>query len=766
MLVSIFNRHLKWVMLLASASIIATGNAEAQSSDHSAETGSESHGLTDIVVTARKQGAESLQRVPAAITAISTDTLDKAQITSIVDVGRLAPNVQLQTAASFPGFANFTIRGLSVNNSLRTLDPTVVVVADGIAFGDPYGTLVDTFDLGSVEILRGPQGVLLGRNATGGAVVLKSRLPADSFGVEASVRVGNGGRFDQSLIVEGPLNDRLRAKIAVLHRKSRGLSEDRNSGTIVPTPTGAAAQLYGNATGHEVRDDVLLIRPTIVWEPTDQVDISLIAEHVDATYGGNDARIIVPRGPLLSVLGYTPPPFSYEIDHDIIGRTKIVTDRATLEANWNVGVGTITSSTGWRKVNHDATIDIDATPFTLLHFPDNKNDSDQFSSELRFASSFSDRIKILAGAYYQHLTMTAVERRIRNTLIVSAAGPFTTQYQEGTYLQTSSNKSVFANVDWTMLDGLTLSGGARYTSERKAIAIALLRTCPGVGFDACLTDRQRRKGSWNDVSPRAAISWQANRDLLLYGSWTRGFRSGNFNGRATPAPAPADPGAGIGPSDPEKATSFEAGFKATFLDRRARLNVAVFVTKYDDIQKVLTSTQSTQTILNAASATIKGIEVEASLQPIDGLTFDGAFGLTDASYDRFDGLDLTGDRIPDPALAKQLSFERVPKYTATAAATYDFSIPVVPGDWSARVSYSYFSKIYTDLINTPQAVQPGYDLVDASLSYMPTEQLTIRAYGRNLSNTNYFDATQTPTWGIFGFGGSPRTYGVEATIRF
>ncbi len=714
-------------------------------------------GIADIVVTAQKQAVgESLQRVPLAVTAINVDVIRDTQAINISDVGRLAPNVSLQTAGSFPGFPNFTIRGQSISTSLRTLDPTVTLVLDGMPLADPYGVLLDTFDLESIEILRGPQGILFGRNATGGAVVVRSRRPGNEFELDAAVRVGNHGRFDQSLFVGGPIaGEQLRGKITVLHRRRDGLNNDNNGGTFVPAPGNTAGvSPVGNSEVEQVREDVWLIRPTLVWEPSSSLEVTLLGEYMHAEYGGSSARLIAPRPILLNGFGYTPPPFGHQIDQNASGGSEFEIARVGLEVNWDVGPGLITAITGWRRVSGTSLSDNDGTPFSFLEITDNP-ESRQFSQELRFASTFSDTIRFVAGAYYSDLQLDSVETRVINTVIAGAQSNFATLTQRGQYAQDASISAVFANVDVTPLDGLTISGGLRYTHEEKEMDIVLLAVCPN---NVCSTTSFQRSASWNDLSPRAAISYQATPNILLYGSYSTGFRSGNFNGRA------ANP-LGIGPSDPEKVESFEAGLKTTFWNRRGRFNITAFHSLYSDIQQVITNQQAIQTIVNAANATINGLEIEASLRPARGLQFDVALGYTDAQYDEFIGLDLTGDAIPDPDLARELKFQRVPKYTATGSVSYEFDLGNL-GNLTARTSYSWRSKLFTDLVNTPQLVVPSHGVWDASLTWEPTDHIRVTAFGRNIGNTNYWDLGLSLPFGYIAYGGEPRTYGIEVGYRF
>lgn len=745
-----------------SASVAAIGialfatEAQAQGAESAADDAQE--GLAEIIVTADKKAVGSeLQSVPAAITAINMEDARTAQATSLVDIGRLAPNVQFQTSAAFPGIANFTIRGLSLNSSLRTLDPTVTVVVDGMPYADPQATVLDTFDMGSIEILRGPQGVLVGRNATGGAVNITTRRPPREVTIEGNVRAGNGGRFDQSVWVGGPIaGDSVRAKIAITHRGSGGLNPDSNGGRLVPAPANPTGTVPINSTDDQLSEDTWIFRPAITVE-SGKFNATLVGELIDSVTGGNNSRLLFAQPILGAQFGYTPPPFSYEIDHNGRDRYKINTKRVSLEMNYDIGVGLITSNTGYRTVNVDGDSDNDGTPFTLFHFPNNKNSGNQFSQELRFASTFSDSVTLLVGGYYSDLFLKSSEFREINTILASATPPFVQRFQYGDYTQDSNTAAVFGNIDFKPTPSLTLSAGARYTHEEKKLDIAPIRTCAGPGPANCLTTRAQGQRSFSNVSPRFAISLQAAEDVLLYASYTKGFRSGNFNGRATSL-------LGATASDPEVAEAYEAGFKSTFFDRRARLNAAFFYTNYDDIQKVLTGSDAVQRVLNVASARIYGLEAEASILPFRGLQLDAAFGWTNARYREFNTLDLTGDGVPDPLLAKNLKFERVPEYQFTVAGSYNFKVG--NGDVTLKTSYAWVDHLAPEVTNVPALEVPAHGIWDASLSYEPNEHMRFTVYGKNLSNVDYWDIGVNFRWGPTVSGGEARSYGIEMALKF
>lgn len=738
--------------------LVATPSVYVCAQDAGA-TSTNDFALEEVVINSRKVGSEALQRTPIAATVVNIDTLMQAQYTDLREVARLAPNVQLETSAAFPGFANFTIRGLMLNNSLRTTDPAVSVVFDGLAYGDPLGMVLDTFDVESIEILRGPQGILVGRNSTGGAVVVRTRRPDDEFSIRGAVRVGNLERFDQSLSIEGPIGDSLRGKLAVLHRRGDGPFKDENGGQLRPAPGNPSGTLNNPVVDPPIREDVWTARTIFVWEPTDNLTVDLIGEYMDAEYGGSASRIKEARPPLTNGLGYTPPELGFSIDQDGLGFSTLESKRANIEVNWDVGPGRLTSVSGWRELDYLTNGDSDGTPFTILHFPDNTADSSQFTQELRYVTDIGSQFRLMFGGYYSTLEMNQLENRIVNLILAGAAPPAATIRQQNFWTQDAEILAFFANVDWKATDRMTLSAGLRYTDEQKDVDVGLLRVCPGADITQCPTSSVQDSGSWSDVSPRIAIDYRIADDIFTYASYTTGFRSGAFNGRATTAPS-------LRASEPEEAATFEVGLKSELLNHRMRANIALFRTDFTNIQATLIGPDTAQTILNAADATIQGVELELTYLAAEGLTLEGVVGYLDASYDRFDGLDLTGDGVPDPALATALDFPRVPKLTLTGSVNYNFSVPSIDGDFAARVQYGWRDSAYTDLVNTPQTLIPSYGLLDASFAYSPNDNFTVSLYGTNITNEHMWEISIPTPFAYIVNGGIGRTYGLEASFRF
>ncbi|RSY82003.1 TonB-dependent receptor [Sphingomonas koreensis] len=720
------------------------------------ETAEPDTGLNDIIVTAQKGArGQSVQKTALAITAVDADTIEQTRAVTVIDVSRLAPNVNFTSSATLPGFANYTIRGIGVSGSTSSIDPAVNVVVDGMVYDFQGATVQDAFDLEGIEILRGPQGILFGRNTTGGAVSLRSRRPTGEFKAATEVTIGNYGRRDFAGSIEGPIVDgKILARVAVLRRERDGYFKDRNGGSFIAAPFNPSGAQPVTAAGDIGNIDNWVVRPSIVIRPTETLDINLLGEYVRMKGNGNPSKVVPGfEGPLRDRFGYTPPSGKFETNQNSTGLTDVEAERLVIETNLDIGVGKITSVTGLRHVDFGFAFE-DGAPFVNFELaPGNRIESSQVSQELRFASDFSERINLVIGGYADWHTLDVQERRLLSSLV---GAPNATTYivtnRQGNYRQKAESYAVFANIDYHLTDALIVTAGGRYTYDKKRIRIAPINVCTGPGFTGCPSTFSSLEKDWDNFSPKLAARYEFGAGVMAYGSWTKGFRSGQFNGRATST-------AQLGPVDPEKASSFEVGFKSTFLDRRARLNLAAYHTKYDALQLTILN-GSLQVLQNAGAATFKGIEAELTLKPVNALELSGSFGYTDAAYDRLDG-PLAANLTIAESLRKKLL--KAPAYTAFGSATYTAQVSA-DTDVIARASYSWRSSYFVDVLNTPAARQGAHGLLDLSLG-IKKDRYSLTFFGRNITNVLVKDLVNTVVVPI-QYGGEPATYGVTLNASF
>lgn len=682
-------------------------------------------GLEEVVVTATKKGrAENLQTVPIAASVMTGDQVEAMFAENIADLGRQLPNVRLQSVGTFPGVTNFSIRGMGVASSIAGDEPTVGVILDGMYLGTNYGSDLDTFDIESIEVLRGPQGTLFGRNVTAGAVVVRSQRPTGEFGGKVKAGLGNNGRQNLSGTIQGALNDTVSAKVFANYKdrdgdwKNSTLNEDQ----------GAQRTTF--------------IRPSLLWTPSDNLDVTLIVERGDISGHGSTPNTSV-------ILGQPTGIADDEVAGTDTGGVSIEWEQLVLEANWMLGDGVLTSITGYRDVDFGTPFaDADGTPVEVFRNGVSV-DQDQISQELRYASTaFDERMEYTLGIYYFQQTIEQRENR-------SVLGGLNVSNTDGRV--DNESYAAFVNGTWFINDALSLTGGLRYTYEEKDVLIA---TGDGCNFDFTLCDYGTDEATdWNNLSPKLGINWELNDKTFLYASYARGFRSGGYNLRV--ASASVDPG----PYDEETVDSFELGLKTDLLDSKARANVALFYAQYDDLQRVVLDPVSLlQSTRNAAAATVQGAEAEFTYRPLDALLVTAAVGYTDASYDEYNGLDVTGDGEPDPGLARNLKLVRAPEWTYALSASYDVDLRG-SGYLNFRAAYSYTDEIPVNDINS--FFHEDYGLFDASVSwYSESEALKVALWGKNLTDERRIETGAFVSIFSYEFLTEPRTYGVEISYQF
>ena len=712
--------------------------------------------LEDIVVYANKKSAGELaQSVPASISAISPEALARTNDLDLTNLQKFVPNFTMRTGAQ-PGYPATEIRGIGTSSTVRSVDPAINIVQDGMVVGFPNGSLLSLFDLESVEVLRGPQGVLFGRNASGGAIVVRTRLPGEKFRFIGDASYGNFNEMQLRGSVEGAIAPGIRAKLAVMQRWNDGYYKNTLGGVFVPAPFNPSGQPVQHKTGGGHANE-FIIKPTFVFDLADDLKFTLFTQYQRFRDPGGFAYAYAPPGTTTGLdtkFGFTPPTKKYTWNVQDPGYYNLDAGHVIGQLDWGVGPGRLTAVAAYRTVYDKTTSNSDGTPFSLTIFPDNKERNHQESLEVRYAGNATDRLSFVWGTFlYQANTHVLEKRKLNGVLLGRPLGTFATQ--QAVWDQKTKSAAVFGNVDWEVTSSLTLSAGLRYSWEKKAIDIVPLALCAGPGdFQGCSTNLASREKTWSDVSPRAVLNWKITPRNILYASYAKGFRSGNFNASSTSVNS-------LGPTNPESNTAYEIGSKNQFLAGRIRLNLTGFYQDFKDIERTVVTTvnnQPVQTLANAATATVKGVEAEVSLIVFDGFRIDGNAGLTDAKYDSFVG--LVG--LPPGAKATDLKFDRLSKWRYTIGAQYDWNM--FNGAWSANASYSWRSFAYTDVLNTPELAQPAYGLLDAGLSYKRGDA-KYSLYGRNLTNSIY-SQTKSLGFNYFALGGVPRTYGMQVAVDF
>ena len=714
------------ILVLPTAPVQAQDVAEAARPER---RGAASAMIEEVLVTARKKGgAEGAQSVPITISAVSGDQIEAMFAANLTDVGMSMPNVRLDDSGAFAGGMNFTVRGMGFNSSIASVEPTVGLFVDGMYVGANLGGLGDTFDTESVEVLRGPQGTLFGRNVTGGAVVMNSRRPSGEFGGVLRAGVGSGGRVLTAAGVEGAMTDTLAGKIYAQY-------SDRDG------------DFDNIATGKDHgAEEVSFVRPILRWQPSDTLNIDVIGEYGKHRGVGNNGRFVEVPGEMLYEQGARAPRGTNKLSLDYDGFTDVEWKQLVVDASWDVAGGTVTSVTGYRDVSYASAIDSDATAFDTARAL-NTMDQDQFSQELRFnARALNDRLDYTVGVYY----FEQEQEQFYHVFFFGSSN----QRSRGTLEHHTA--SIFAQGDYELVPDVYLTLGGRYTWEEKKARNARTPDCD-LDLNCVLSDTGSE--TWSNFTPKVGLSWQVSEDLLLYGSWSRGFRSGGYNIRTTGTDESA------GPYDEEKVEAWEFGLKSEWWDGRARVNFAVFRNQYEELQRTV-NLGLVNFIANVAEAAVEGVEFDVTLLPTENLAINMAVGYLDAEYDSYPVLDVDGDGVPDPHLAKGLKLIRAPKWSYSASAIYDIHLGGA-GTLSNRIAYTYNDKTPANDANT--YFTPDWELWDASISWTPAggDNLKVSLWGKNLANENYA-LLSTVVGGIWtnDFQALPRRYGIEVSYRF
>ena len=707
--------------------------------------------LDEVIVTARRT-AENLQRTPIAVTALTGEQLIERGLSDISEIDRFAPNLQLDTTSTSSG-ANFIsvafIRGVGQTDFLLTVEPGVATYIDGVYVARNVGAVFDVLDLERVEVLRGPQGTLFGKNTIGGAISVTSRKP-DLLGVEgdAQATFGTDDRIDVRGVVSVPLiPDKLAIKLAGSTRNQDGYVR------FIADPDRAPL-------GDINRDTA---RAAIRWRPIDTLDINIAADFTRIEEQGAPAQgldfncPLAPPRPLCgtynAVRGNPANPASFVNDQYAVSnpdRTYIGQETNADLEQWGVsgnvelelGELTLRSITAFRDMEAQFQRDSDNTPIDLSRTA-NDFQHDQFSQELQLlGNAFEDRLSFVLGGYY----LDESGRDLSSVFLTFIGANNVARIDNQSY-------AAFAQGSFKLTDQLSLTGGLRYTSEDKELFIDVRGLAGQV-----IVPAQTARASYENWTPRIGLEYQATDDLLAYGSYSKGFKSGGFNIRyVNPAPSPLA-------FAPEKIDSYEVGVKAQVLDDRVRINGALFYADYTDLQVVVRNAIATQ-IVNAAAAEIYGAELEVEAALSRAIRFNGALGYTHAEYNEVPPI------VPPATVFDQIElddpFPKTPEFTASAGL--EGRLPVGAGEATARVDYSYRTKVYNDAIGSENIAQEAFSLVNASVGFEAGAGWSVRGFVDNIFDKRYLINGQN---GLASVGYAETSYargrewGVTARFQF
>lgn len=731
-------------IMLASAAVVVF----SLPNDALAQDGAAGALLEEIVTTARKRSqAEAVQDVPIAVSAYGAEQLEALFVRKIEDLSYVMPNVQLESVGTFPGVQNFSIRGQGINSSIPSVDPTVGVFVDGIYLGTTYGVVIDTFDLESVEILRGPQGLLFGRNVTGGAVVLRNARPNGEYGAKIRLGATDEDQINIAALIEGALiEDKLAAKMVVYYDDDKGYFKNLNPQLAAsPAPHPLQPFYINPADGSNVGAlRTKLFRPTLVWTPTDTIDWTLILEHgITEGDGAAWTNVSLQRAGVL-------PDFSTTSDE--VGFTEIDWTQVVLETNIaEVGDGTLTNILGYRRVNSASATDIDGTDLPIFA-ASGITDQKQLSNEIRWSGSFSDNWDSVIGFYYFDQSVGYQEARYIWLPPPLGPDPFGINLQValGGNMD-SKNFGAFWSNDFHMGDSWTFTAGVRYTDESKSARIIIGGCTDNINFN-CATDNL--SGKWDNITPKLGIQFKMTDNSQLYGFWSKGYRSGGFNFRnARPDLFPP------GPTKEEENNTIEIGLKSEFMDGHMRLNLAAFHNEIDDMQRELNMPDAQvivlQATINAGDVTIEGIEADFVALFGDNFSVNLSYGYQDGEYTRV-----------EPIYAAFLGPELPRLAPSNYSVGFSWDIPLSSGLINVMANHSFRERHPYDDANN--AFFDDQRRTNASVNWFSEDdQWSISLYGKNLEDeANWGNLTSIAGLWTAGPMKKGREIGVEINFRY
>ena len=721
--------------------------------------------IEEIVVTARRKD-ESLQETPISITAVTAEGIEARGLTKVDQITQVAPNVVFEPTAPLTGSSNngsMFIRGIGTTEFSLASDTGVGLYVDDVYLARTSGNVMDIVDVEAIEVLRGPQGTLFGRNSVGGAIVIRSKRPDDEFSGRAIAEYGTDNLWSIGGTVNIPLHDTLRTRASFQRRDQDGYVDDiagvedfgeRSSwvarGTIEWAPTDifmATARLdytrENNSAAPYVLVDLFDTDP-LTGAPTFVALQNLLLASRGApcvSSAGNTGGSCVDqhyvRGPHETVFGYsTNDPFLNNFNEEPFQSkdfTEVFGASVTLELD--LDFATIKSVTAYRQVEARNPRNPDHTPFNVLE-ANSDLEQDQISTELQIAGqAFDDRLDWITGFFYMKEEGFQLDSVALQPLTLFSGGDFTNE-----------NWAVFGQASFDITESLELTFGIRHTQEDKTFRTisnnflfgqtqVLVSVRPNPTTDdkvpfappIVLFDTPTPL-EISEQNYHASLAWFINDDVMTYASYSRGYKAGGFEQRIAEPP----PGGEARTFGPEFADAYEIGVKSTWFDRRLRVNGSLFYTDYQDIQCAVVIGIAPITI-NCGDAEIYGVELDANWVPATGWLVDFSMGWLDASWA---GGTLT-PLASTVGILESNDLAMIPELTTAAGLSYEFAMDNA-GTITPRLDWSYRSEISKDAANTPELVQDGFHLLNISLIWnSPSDKYQVALRGNNITDEVY-----------------------------
>jgi iron complex outermembrane receptor protein len=761
--------------------------------------------VEEVVVTSRRR-AERLQKVPVAVTVLGAAAIAQNKVVSVNNLGQLAPSLTFQES-SYQPFGSFVgIRGIKSSDTVLSQSPSVGIYVDDVYAPSTIGTGAGNLDdTRQIEVLKGPQGTLYGRNTTGGAVRINTN-PPDYSGIYGSARVGFGnyGSNEDAVMINAPIiKDKVALRVnyerighdgygydAENHRSLDSIDSESFRAALKVDPTEdfditfRGNVLNAHSTG--LIDNLDAIKPVFGADGKPTFSAALLNTGLEIgslTFGellpflapqlglpitpANYAAVIAGQEAAYAALAKNLKS-GYTVHNSFPQYGNVRDDGGSINAAYHINDDlTVRSITSYQYLYQSDGTDLDASPYVVLEGPGSIQSTDQFTQELQVVGkALDEKLNYTAGFYYYYMTGLDNSPGEAEVPFLNPSGfPVLTNDR-----LTDKSYAFFSQGTYTLTPTVHVTGGVRWTNEDTGLTgsstTGAARNCnvpPPAGVDGQICS-DTFTNAFHAFDYLASIDWSVTDNILLYAKTSRGFRAGGQNQRGSVV-------GGFAPFAPEQVTSYEIGIKSDLLDHKIRLNSAAYHTIYKDIQRsvlaVLPDEETVTEIVNAAGATIDGVEVEATARPIPPLVLMANGAYTHPKYTSYysDGVNLSNN-----------AFTSQPLWQLNFGGTYTYPLTIANIDASvvSTVNFSYQSKenLYPDneSVYSPYVEQGGYGLLDARVALnIPKYGVVLEGWGKNLLNRKYLTSAVDVTNSL-GVGtaylSDPRTFGFSLTKRF
>jgi len=725
----------------SAALLITSPPAQAQDASEmppapSVDSGQQ--GEADIVVTGSRLRDESVQDTPIAVSVLNAAAIEDLRAADIQALTANAPSLVVSNNPTGNQVPFVSLRGFSVVATDISIEPGISIYVDGIYQPTIVGGLSDLFDVERVEVLRGPQSTLLGKNSSAGAILLRRTRPTNELEGRVRLEYGTDNLVQLQGLINVPIvDDRLAGRFYAMVRHTDNYARNLVAGR-------------DNLGG----GDILAFRGSLRFTPSDNIDWYVSADYTHRDLSTAAGRNAAPANFVpCSVFGFcvNQPQGSHDLSMDFADGARHNDFTATSDLAIDLGGARLTSLTGYRDLRMMNNSDVDGTPFPVLHAIDQRTTVEAFSEEIRLSSieggglDLGGRLAWLVAAYYNNSTATLYEPRVLNGGAINVAAQ---ESHRKTY-------AIFGHVDFDITDALTVSFGARQSWDEVRHDYSF--RVPGLVLPDPLPFTQSR--SDRNFSIEAGAQYQIDPTKMVYVRYSEGYRGGGFIG------FPSSLEQAEGGYGPETSRSYEAGIRTEFLNRRLLFNLTIYSATFNDLQRSETKPSPTGFIIltdNIATARTRGFEIEANVRPVSGMNLRGNVSYLDAKYLDYvsGGVDLSATR-----------FSYAPTWTAAFQPSYEFPVEFgglfdtmrIQGSWEYRSTYLAAAQ------DIPANTQPGFSTFDAQVNLTggTGTRYTLTAYVQNITNERFLAyGVYVPPLLFQQFDDRGRRLGLALDIRF